>query len=76
LPDDPLVHACALSYLSDIGTGLSVLEQEDAAPGGRRPGWCTGSVTTRDSSLAAGFVQEALFRPGPNPFRRGERPIR
>jgi acyl-CoA thioesterase-2 len=33
LPADPLVHACALTYLSDIGTGLSVLESDEAAPG-------------------------------------------
>ena len=33
LPDDPLVHACALTYLSDIGTGLSALPEDEAAPG-------------------------------------------
>jgi acyl-CoA thioesterase II len=33
LPDDALVHACALTYLSDIGTGLSALPEEEAAPG-------------------------------------------
>jgi acyl-CoA thioesterase II len=33
LPADPLVHACALAYVSDIGTGLSVLESDEAAPG-------------------------------------------
>ena len=27
------MHACALTYLSDIGTGLSVLESDEAAPG-------------------------------------------
>ena len=36
--------------------------------GGR--GWYTGTVTTADGVLAASFVQETLFRPGPNPFRR------
>ncbi|MBM7808834.1 acyl-CoA thioesterase-2 [Geodermatophilus bullaregiensis] len=33
LPDDPLLHACALAYLSDIGTGLSALPEDEAAPG-------------------------------------------
>ncbi|MGY1650713.1 acyl-CoA thioesterase [Geodermatophilus sp. SYSU D01119] len=33
LPDDPLLHACALLYLSDIGTGLSALPEGEAAPG-------------------------------------------
>jgi acyl-CoA thioesterase-2 len=103
LPDDELVHACVLTYLSDIGTGLSALPEDldgfTAAPGptldhavwfhrsadlggwvlmdmvprtvsGGR-GWYTGSVTTREGVLAASFVQETLFRPGPNPFRRG-----
>jgi len=103
LPDDPLVHACVLTYLSDIGTGLSVLESDEAAPGPsldhalwfHRParlddwvlmdllpstvaggrGWYTGTITTRDGVQAASFVQESLFRPGPNPFsrRRGDR---
>jgi acyl-CoA thioesterase-2 len=29
LPDDPLLHACALTYLSDILTGLSPLQEDD-----------------------------------------------
>jgi acyl-CoA thioesterase II len=33
LPDDPLLQACALTYLSDIGTGLSALPEDEAAPG-------------------------------------------
>jgi acyl-CoA thioesterase-2 len=33
LPDDDLVHACVLTYLSDIGTGLSALPQDEASPG-------------------------------------------
>jgi acyl-CoA thioesterase-2 len=98
LPDDPLLHACALAYLSDIGTGLSVLEDDDVAPGPsldhavwfHRPvrldrwvlmdmapgtvahgrGFYTGTVTAQDGTLAATFVQESLFRSGPNPFRR------
>jgi acyl-CoA thioesterase-2 len=98
LPSDELVHACVLTYLSDIGTGLSALPDDEAAPGPtldhavwfHRPadlgdwvlmdmvprtvsggrGWYTGSVSTRAGVLAASFVQETLFRPGPNPFRR------
>jgi acyl-CoA thioesterase II len=99
LPDDELLHACVLTYLSDIGTGLSALPDDQASPGptldhavwfhraarldewvlmdmlprsvaGGR-GWYTGSVFTRSGVLAASFVQETLFRPGPNPFRRG-----
>ena len=101
LPADQLVHACVLTYLSDIGTGLSALPEDldgyAASPGPtldhavwfHRPadlgdwvlmdmvprtvaggrGWYTGSVSTRDGVLAASFVQETLFRPGPNPFR-------
>jgi acyl-CoA thioesterase-2 len=97
-PDDHLMHSCVLTYLSDIGTGLSALPDDDAAPGpsldhavwfhrhvqlddwvlmDMRPvtvsggrGWYAGSVTTADGGLAASFVQETLFRPGPNPFRR------
>jgi acyl-CoA thioesterase-2 len=98
LPHDDLVHACVLTYLSDIGTGLAAMPQEEASPGptldhalwfhrharldewvlmdmqprtvsGGR-GWYTGTVTTTDGVLAASFVQETLFRPGPNPFRR------
>jgi acyl-CoA thioesterase-2 len=33
LPDDPLVHACALTYLSDYGTGLTALQEGDWYPG-------------------------------------------
>ncbi|WP_245692626.1 acyl-CoA thioesterase [Geodermatophilus telluris] len=37
LPGDPLLHACVLTYLSDIGTGLSALPEDlpggPAAPG-------------------------------------------
>ncbi|MGY1722076.1 acyl-CoA thioesterase [Blastococcus sp. SYSU DS0533] len=33
LPADRLVHACVLTYLSDIGTGLSALPEDEAAPG-------------------------------------------
>jgi acyl-CoA thioesterase II len=104
LPDAPLLHACVLTYLSDIGTGLMALEQEDAAPGPsldhalwfHRPtrlddwvlvdmlpgtvaggrGWYTGSVTTADGVLAASFVQESLYRRGPNPFSRKGRAAR
>jgi acyl-CoA thioesterase-2 len=32
-------------------------------------GYYTGSVTALDGRLAASFVQESLFRRGPNPFR-------
>lgn len=33
LPDDHLVHACVLTYLSDIGTGLANMPQDEASPG-------------------------------------------
>jgi acyl-CoA thioesterase-2 len=29
LPDDPLLHACVLTYLSDVGTGLEKLELDE-----------------------------------------------
>jgi acyl-CoA thioesterase-2 len=101
LPDDELVHACVLTYLSDIGSGLSALPDAEAAPGPsldhalwfHRParldqwvltdmiprtvadgrGWYTGTIRRADGVLAASFVQESLFRPGPNPLRRGTR---
>jgi acyl-CoA thioesterase-2 len=37
-------------------------------------GWYTGTLHTAAGVLAASFVQETLFRPGPNPFRPGSRP--
>lgn len=98
LPDDPLVHACVLTYLSDIGTGLAAFPQDEASPGAsldhavwfHRPlrldewvlvdmvprtvargrGWYIGEVLATDGTLGASFTQEALFRRGPNPFRR------
>ena len=33
LPDDDLLHACVLTYLSDLNSGLSVLPDDIAAPG-------------------------------------------
>jgi acyl-CoA thioesterase-2 len=33
LPEDHLVHACVLTYLSDIGTGLALMPQDEASPG-------------------------------------------
>ncbi|MDK3256915.1 acyl-CoA thioesterase [Blastococcus capsensis] len=33
LPEEALVHACVLTYLSDIGTGLSALPEDEASPG-------------------------------------------
>ena len=34
LPDDPLVHACALTYVSDLGSGFGQVEQEGLPTGG------------------------------------------
>jgi acyl-CoA thioesterase-2 len=34
LPDDPLVHACALAYVSDLGSGFGQVEVEDLPAGG------------------------------------------
>ncbi len=39
----------------------------------QRRGWYTGEIRRADGVLAASFVQETLFRPGPNPFRRERR---
>lgn len=33
-PDDRVLHACALTYLSDYGSGFALLDQPDLAPGG------------------------------------------
>ncbi|MFG1927323.1 acyl-CoA thioesterase [Cryptosporangium sp. NPDC048952] len=33
LPDDPLIHACVLTYLSDISTGLAPLHDETSGSG-------------------------------------------
>ena len=34
LPDDPLVHACAVAYVSDLGSGFGQVEVEDLPAGG------------------------------------------
>ncbi len=34
LPDDPLVHACALAYVSDLGSGFGQVEVPDLSAGG------------------------------------------
>jgi acyl-CoA thioesterase-2 len=34
LPDDPLLHACAVAYVSDLGSGFGQLEVEGLAAGG------------------------------------------
>lgn len=34
LPDDPMVHACALAYMSDMGSGFSGMGDGDIPPGG------------------------------------------
>ena len=34
LPDDPRVHACAVTYISDMGSGFSELDAPDVPPGG------------------------------------------
>jgi acyl-CoA thioesterase-2 len=54
LPADPLIHDCALTYLSDIGTGIM-----PAADGSARPGpsldhalWFHGAVDMNDWVLS------------------------
>jgi acyl-CoA thioesterase II len=34
LPDDPMVHACALAYMSDMGSGFSGIGDGQIPPGG------------------------------------------
>jgi len=34
LPDDPLVHACAVTYVSDLGSGFGQVEVANLPPGG------------------------------------------
>jgi acyl-CoA thioesterase-2 len=34
LPDDPMVHACALAYMSDMGSGFSGIGDGEIPPGG------------------------------------------
>jgi acyl-CoA thioesterase II len=34
LPDDPLIHACAVTYASDLGSGFGQVDVPDLAPGG------------------------------------------
>ncbi len=34
LPDDPLTHACALAYVSDLGSGFGQVEVPGLSPGG------------------------------------------
>lgn len=90
LPDDDLMHACVLTYLSDIFSGLAPVENADVSCGPsldhavwfHRPvrldawvlmdlvpqtvaagrGWYTGTIHTRDGTLAASLTQETLFR--------------
>lgn len=34
LPDDPVLHACALAYMSDFGSGYAVVDDPDLPAGG------------------------------------------
>jgi acyl-CoA thioesterase II len=91
---DDIQHACALTYVSDMFSGLARIPGRtrigpltsidhavwiyrkaalddwvlmdllpESTAGGR--GVYTGRIFTRDGTLAAGLMQETLFRPGP-----------
>jgi len=94
LPDNPLLHACVLTYVSDASTGLAGVAGAGTHCGPtldhgvwfHRParmddwtlfdlqpqttafglGWYTGRVHTSTGDLAAGLVQEHIFRAGAN----------
>ena len=81
LPDDPLIHVCALTYFSDLTLIGAILEphggravhQEldlaslDHAMWFHAPfrGINHGYIYTRDGTLIASVVQEALLRRRP-----------
>ncbi|MCZ2860543.1 acyl-CoA thioesterase [Blastococcus sp. VKM Ac-2987] len=76
LPDDPLVHACVLAYLSDIGTGLSALPEDEAAPGpsldhavwfhrhARLDDWVLMDMVPRTVSGGRGWYTGSITTPG------------
>ncbi|MGY2084037.1 acyl-CoA thioesterase [Blastococcus sp. SYSU DS0539] len=76
LPDDPLVHACVLTYLSDIGTGLSALPDDEAAPGPsldhavwfhrhvRLDDWALMDMVPRTVSGGRGWYTGSITTPG------------
>jgi acyl-CoA thioesterase-2 len=44
LPDDPLVHACALAYVSDLGSGFGQVDVPGLPAGGRASITASGST--------------------------------
>lgn len=75
LPEDPLVHACVLTYLSDIGTGLSALPEDEASPGpsldhavwfhrhARLDDWVLMDMTPRTVAAGRGWYTGSIFTP-------------
>jgi acyl-CoA thioesterase-2 len=73
LPDDPLVHACVLTYLSDIGSGLSELMHTSAHGGPsldhcmwyhrhiRVDEWVRFMMTPQSASHGHGLYSGALY---------------
>jgi acyl-CoA thioesterase-2 len=73
LPDDPLLHAAVLTYLSDISTGLTSLADDDVSPGSsldhavwfHRPGhaddWVLTDLTPRTVSGGRGTYAGDMF---------------
>lgn len=54
LADDPLVHACALAYISDLGSGFGQVEVAELSPGGPSIDhslWFDGSIRADDWML-------------------------
>jgi acyl-CoA thioesterase II len=73
LPDDPLIHACVLTYLSDIGSGLSELIHASAHGGPsldhcmwyhrhiRVDEWVRFTMTPQSASHGHGLYSGSLY---------------
>lgn len=77
LADDPLVHACALTYLSDFGTGFANVEVEGLPKGGpsldhamwfhapiRADGWVLIDLAPRKAGGMRGLYDGAMYDEG------------
>jgi acyl-CoA thioesterase-2 len=53
LPDDPVVHACVLSYLSDLGSGMTALRLDAGGPSLDHAVWFHRTIRLDDWVLFA-----------------------
>ena len=76
LPDSPLLHACALAYMSDISSGMDAIEEHVAASGGsldhavwfhrhpRLDDWVLLDLVPRVVSGGRGWYAGAIYTAG------------